>query len=191
MRALIQRLVLLTVFSLSTHQAFAGCDDELSFSLHQQVSADRPEAKKDEDKDRVRIMPAGSVTRDYEIRGDEVFEIYRKPIEEAGENRGPALVSRWEGLPGNVALLFEANGQTYVAWVRAFSGLPEIVIAKVDDPMQPVFHFQLSTTDERLLSGHLSLASGENDLLSLKTGKNVYVVEINQLGRGAQEGGVK
>jgi hypothetical protein len=139
-------------------------------------------------------MPVGSLTDELEVKsstGDGSIEVRRRPEADGDENLEPALIAKWGARPGNSALLFEAHGQVYVAWVRTFGQLPEIAISKIDNPLEPVFHFPMSSVDESLTSGRLTLAPGEKNLLSLQTEKNIYVIAIDQLGSGVEQSGVE
>jgi hypothetical protein len=193
MRGHFQRLALVTILLGSTSlPAFAACEDELSFTLARRMSVEKPDES--EDKDRVRIMPVGEIADVFEVKssnGDGTIEVRRRPQPGDDENLEPALIAKWGAQPGNAALLFEAHNQIYVAWVRTFGQSPEIAISKIDNPLEPVFHFALSSAGESLMSGKLTLASGEKDLLSLQTEKNIYVVAIDQLGSGVEQRGVE
>jgi hypothetical protein len=192
MRGQFQRLALITVLlGLNSLPAFAACEDELSFTLARRVSVEKPDDI--EDKDRVRIMPVGQITDEFEVKNspDEgTYEVRRRRMP-GDENQEPAMIAKWGARPGSVALLFAAHNQVYVAWVRTFGQMPEIAISKIDNPLEPVFHFALSNADESLASGKLTFAPGEKDLLSLQTEKNIYVVAIDQLGGGVEQSGVE
>jgi hypothetical protein len=193
MRGQFQRLALVAILVLNSLPAFAACEDELSFTLARRVSVVEKPAES-EDKERVRIMPVGAITDEFEIKSssqDGTIEIRKRHESNNDENLEPALVAKWAGQPGSAALLFEAHNQVYVAWVRPFGQSPEIAISKIDNPLEPVFHFALSNIDESLTSGKLTLAPGEKDLLSLQTEKNIYVVAIDQLGGGVEQSGVE
>jgi hypothetical protein len=193
MRGQFQRLALVAALALNSLPAFAACEDELSFTLARRVSVVEKPAE-NEDKDRVRIMPVGAITDEFEIKSstsDGTVEVRRRSQPNDNENLEPALIAKWVAQPGNAALLFEARNQVYVAWVRPFGPSPEIAISKIDNPLEPVFHFALSNVDESLTSGKLTLAPGEKDLLSLQTEKNIYVVAIDQLGGGVEQSGVE
>ncbi len=190
MHAQIQRLALLMILTL-TNQAYAACE-ELLFSLTQQMTVEQPQDHDIEEKERVRIMPVGSAPEKYVVTNstaDGKVEVYKRP-----EHGGTLeLVSKWNANSdrGDATLLFEASGHVYAAWVRLYNGMPELVISKVENPLEAVFHFPLANADDVLVSGKISRTGGEQDILSLQTKRHVYVVMIDQLRSGADHGDIK